>query len=451
MKKLSAKEKIGYSVGDVSSNLVWQAIMFFLPSFYTDTYGLPAAVVGTLFIVVRLFDAVIDPLMGTIADRTETRWGKFRPYILWMAVPYGVASILMFITPDCSLAAKTAWAYASYTLMMIIYTAIMIPYNALSGVMSSNAIDRTSLSSYRFIGAFTGGLIIQGLTLWLVERLGGGNDVQGYRLTMSVFAALSTFLFLITFLTTRERVKPESNSHSSLKDDYLDLLRNKPWLLLFAFSFLNLVYVAIRSSVLMYYFQYYIGNKALASAFMVSGTLAIIFSLTFTSWLTKIFGKRKLFILCMLIIGLSSMAFYVLKPTDIVALFSLQLIFSLASGPTMPLIWSMYADTADYSEWKTGRRATGLIFSASTFGQKAGTALGGAIALWVLSAVGYTPDIQQSPDTLQSIRALFGLYPGLLALICGVFVWFYPLSDQKLVQIELELKARKSESVVEGN
>lgn len=463
IQKLSFREKAGYALGDVASNVVWQALMYFLPIFYTDVYMLPAATVATMFLVVRLFDAVNDPLMGTIADRTRSRWGKYRPYILFMAVPYGIAGMIMFTVPEMGYTGKLIYAYATYMFMMIIYTMIMIPYNALSGVMTSDHVERTSLSSYRFIGAFAGGFLIQALTLKLVAYFGAGNQVRGYQYTMGVFAVLCIFLFLLTFLSTRERIQPSADQKSTIRQDLKDLFSNKPWLMLFFVSLFTLVYAFVRNGVIMYYFKYYVGDAVivlfgktysysadnLASYFMVSGTLAIILSLFLTGWLSRIAGKKPLFLICLSIIAATAFLFRALGPDDIKLMFILQIVFSLASGPTIPLVWAMYADTADYSEWKNNRRATGLVFSAATFAQKLGITIGGALPLWWLSTTGYQPEIIQNGQTLSAIKTMMSYVPAAGALLCAFFLLLYRLDDKTLDRITAEIVDRRKNKQAE--
>ncbi len=373
--KVPVKEKIGYGCGEFAGSLIWQVIIFFLPIFYTDTFGIPVAFVGTMFLAVRIFDALNDPIMGLIADRTETRWGKFRPYILWMCVPYVVCGVVMFVTPGFDIFGKKIYAFTTYALMMVVYTAMMIPYCSLTGVITGDHVERTSLTSYRFIGAYSGSLVVQGVMLWMVAKLGRGNDQIGFPLAMTVFGVLCLGVFLIAFATIRERVHPSKDQKTSPLHDLWDLVRNVPWIVLFLVSLVTLIYVPIRCGVIMYYFKYYVGNEGLAAVFMVSGTLCVMLGVTLSKWLTKTFGKRNAYIGCMAVIAVTMWLHYYLKPTDIKMLFALHWIYSLASGPTMPFVWSMYADAADYSEWKTGRRATGLVFSASTFAYKAGVAI----------------------------------------------------------------------------
>lgn len=441
--KLSIKEKLGFSAGEYSSSIVWQTLMFFLPTFYTDTFGLTVAKVGTMFLVIRFFDAFNDPIMGIIADRTNTRWGKFRPYILWFAIPYGIIAMLMFTTPDFTDAGKTVYAYVTYGLMMVVYTAIMIPYNSWVGVISPNSGERTSVSSYKFVFAYLAGITVQALVLPMVEYFGNGNDTEGYSTTMVILGLVSILFFLVTFFSSKERVQSETKVKSKLKNDLKDLLNNKNWIMLFITSILLLIYVIIRSGDIIYYFEYYLGRKNLASAFMVVGTIAVLLGVLPTKWVSSKIGKKKLFIICLVIIGLSQIGFYFATPEDIVIIFALQIIFSLASGPTMPLMWAMLADTADYSEWKTHRRATGLIFSAANMSIKSGVAIGGAAIMWILAYYGYEANKQQATESIFGIKIMMSFIPAIISGLCIIPLLFYNLTQSKLNQIENDLKERK--------
>ncbi len=443
MSKVSVKEKIGFSLGEYSSSIVWQTLMFFLPFFYTDTFGLTAASVALMFGVVRIFDAFTDPIMGIIADRTNTRWGKFRPFILWLAVPYGIAIVLMFTTPGFSYAGKIIYAYVTYSIMMVIYTAIMIPYNSLIGVISPSQSERTSVSSYKFVFAYAAGFSVQLLIIPMVEKLGVGDAGKGYQLTMAIFAAISIIFFIISFRSVRERVQPDPQQVSSLRADLKDLMSNKPWIILFVVSLFTLIYIAIRSADISYYFKYYLNLEGQMGYFMATGTVFVLLGVLPTRWLSSIYGKKKLFIYCLIIIAISSLGFYFAGPEDIVLIYAAQIIFSLASGPTMPLLWSMLADTADYSQWKNGRRATGLVYSAATFAQKTGFALGGVVVMALLSFYGFVANEPQSEASLQGIRLAISVIPAAIALLAAFLMAFYNLNDDWVKQIESELETRR--------
>ncbi len=443
MEKLSFKEKAGFSVGELAGSGLWQAILIFLPIFYTDVFGISAATIGTMFMLVRIFDAINDPIMGTIADRTETRWGKFRPYLIWMSAPFGILAFLLFLAPDLSTSGKVLYAYMSYISMMIIYTAVMIPYSALSGVMTSDYWDRTSLNSFRFIGAFAGAMLVQGLMLPAVKFLGQGVEITGYRWTMAIYGLACVFFFWVAFIATKERIQPVSEKSNAVLDDLKDLVKNKSWIVILLLSLVVLIYISIKSAVQVYYFQYYIQNKDLVSSFMVLGTAATIAAILLTKKLAEKFDKKKLLLLCNGIAGGLSILFFWVRPTDIVFLFAIQIVSSFAMGPLMPLLWSMMGDSADYSEWKTGRRATGLVFSASTFAFKAGGAIGGAISMYLLSFYGYIANTAQSAETLVGMRLMMSAWPAAGAFFCVIILLFYPLNAELMHKIAEELKERK--------
>lgn len=444
--KVSVKEKLGFSLGEYSSSVVWQTLMFFLPFFYTDTFGITAASVSVMFGVVRLFDAFTDPIMGIIADRTNTRWGKFRPYILWLALPYGIGIVLMFTTPDLVDGAKLIYAYITYSFMMVIYTAIMIPYNSLIGVISPNPAERTSVSSYKFVFAYAAGISVQLLIIPMVEKLGVGDAGKGYQLTMGIFAVISVIFFLISFKSVRERVKPDPAHVSNLRADLKDLFKNKPWIILFVVSLSTLIYVAIRSADISYYFKYYLDRESEMGTFMAVGTAFVLLGVLPTKWLSAKMGKKKLFVISLFIVSASSLVFYFAGPEDIVLIYAAQIIFSLASGPTMPLLWSMLADTADYSQWKNGRRATGLVYSAATFAQKSGFALGGVIVMGVLSFYGFEANEVQSETSITGIRMSLSVLPAVMAMLAAFLLMFYKLDDATVNQIEEELGKRRENS-----
>lgn len=441
--KLSIKEKLGYSFGEFAGSSLWQTMMFFLPVFYTDVFLLPAGAAATLFVIVRIFDALNDPIMGTIADRTRSRWGKFRPYLLFGAVPLGIVTVLMFTTPDFSDTGKLAYAYVTYFMLLVLYTVIMVPFNSLIGVMTSDPVERTSLSSYKFVFAYAAGITVQALLIPMVERLGQGNEARGYQLSMMGLAVICIIALVVAFLSSRERVTPDPAVRSSLKDDLKDLTGNRPWIILFLVSLIFLVYIAVRSASVIYYFEYFLGRKELASVFMVSGTLAVLLGVLPTKYLSKRFGKRNLFIACLVIIILSLVINFFAGPDHLVLIFTTQITFSLASGPTMPLLWSMLADTADYSEWKHHRRATGLVYSAATFAQKTGVALGASLMLAIIGAFGYIANVEQTEDSLMGIRTCMTLIPAAIAFIGTILLYFYNLKDSTLKEIESTLNARR--------
>ncbi len=444
--KLSIKEKLGYSFGEFAGSSLWQTMMFFLPAFYTDVFLLPATATATLFVIVRVFDALNDPIIGAIADRTNSRWGKFRPYLLFGAFPLGITTVLMFTTPEMSGTGKLAYAYTTYFLLLVFYTLVMVPFNSLVGVISPDPEERTSIASYKFVFAYGAGLVVQGLLIPTVERLGEGDEARGYQLAMTGLAAICILALFVAFRSTRERVKPDPAITSSLKADLKDIFSNRPWLILFASSVIFLIYIGTRSAAVIYYFEYYVGRKDLASIFMVSGTVAVLLGVLPTKFLSRKLGKRNLFIIVLALIVGSLVVNYFASPENLVLIFATQIVFSLASGPTMPLLWAMLADTADYSEWKNGRRATGLVYSAATMAQKTGVAIGAALMLGIIGQFGYIANVEQTPESLAGIRLTMTIVPAAIAFIGLLLLFFYNLNEDKLREIEQDLKLRREKS-----
>ncbi len=447
--RLSFKEKLAYGLGDTASNFYFQVFNIFLAIYYTDIFGLEPAVVGTLTLVVPIAVATLNPVIGVLADRTQTRWGKFRPYILWGAVPYGVLGFVMFANPALSDAGKLLYAYVTYTLMLIAYAAINTPYGALMGVMSSSSEERTSLNSYRFSCAFLGAFFIGGFVPDLKEWLtpAGGSPADGFRNTMAIFAVLSVAMFLYTFWHTKERVVSPPEQQSSLRDDLSDLKANLPWLVLFFVGFLNLANVGMRNGAGAYYFKYVVGNEVALGNFNKVGFLCFIAGALATKLFTKFFARRTLMIWLTLINGSAIAVCYVIAPTNLPLLYACNIIASFAAGPTPAIVWSMYADTADYGEWKFRRRATGLIFSATVFIQKVGLAIGSGMLGWLLAYYGYAANVAQTPRAIHGITLAFSLLPGAFALAAGACTFFYPLDEAQVKQIERDLVARKQTPV----
>lgn len=447
--KLSFKEKVGYGLGDTASNLYFQMFINFLLFFYTDVFGISAAVAGTMLMVSRFWDAAADPIMGIISDRTNTKWGKFRPYLIWSSGPLAIFGVLTFITPNFSATGKIVYAYITFTLVMVAYTAVNIPYSALLGVISSNSQERTSVSTFRFVLAFVGAFVVQGLTLPLVNFLGGGNQRLGFPLTMVIYGILACILFYITFSTTKERVIPPVSQKSSLKEDLKNLITNRPWMYLLIMSIFTLGYIIIRSGTILYYFKYYVGSEELASLFMVLGTIAVIIGVASTQFFAKKFGKKKFYIVVMSLSTILTAIFYFVSKDQIILIFVLNIGISFVMAPQAPLLWAMYADSADYSEWKNNRRATGLIFSAATFAQKFGMAVGGGMAGWLLAFFGFIANTPQSTFTLNGIRLMMSFIPAVGSLVATIAALFYELDDAKMEKIEEDLKSRKQEVLAE--
>lgn len=443
--RLSFKEKLAYGLGDTASNFCFQAINIFLAIYYTDTFGLDAAAAGTLMFVVPLAVAFLNPVIGAIADRTQTRWGKFRPYILWGCVPFGVLAWLLFANPALSPSGKLIYAYATYTLMLVVYAFVNTPYGALMGVMSPSSEDRTSLNSYRFACAFLGAFLIGGFVPDLKAMLtpAGGSPADGFRYTMAIFAVLSIGMFLFTFANTKERVTNPPEQKSSLREDLGDLKSNWPWMVLFFVGLLNLANVGLRSGAGTYYFKYVVGDEHAMGNFNKVGFLCFIGGALATKLFTDRWSRRSLLKWLTLVNGAGMFAGYFVDPHNLPALYACNIVASFAAGPTPAIVWSMYADTADYGEWKFRRRATGLLISAMVLAHKISMALGGALIGWLLAYYGFVANADQTPRVLHGVSLLFNVLPGALALGAGFVTFFYPLDETQVKEIERDLAARK--------
>ena len=444
--KLSLREKIGYSLGDTASHFVWDMVGFWILIFYTDTYGISAAAAGTIMLVARIWDMASDPIMGIISDRTKTRWGKFRPYILWMALPYSVLAVLTFTTPDFGNTGKIIYAGVTYILLMTVFTAINLPYSSLGAVMTSDSYERAGLNSYRFIFAFVGQLIVTGTALTLANYFGGGDSAKGYQYTLTLFAAVSFILFMITFKTTKERVQPPVKQKENLREDLKNLFNNRPWVILFFVGIVSFVMFAMQNLSIAYYFKYYIGREENVQLFNVIGTIALIVAIPFSKPLAKRFGKKKVFLASSLISGLFFILLYLPGVDDIYMIYGFNILAKMAYAPAVPLLWTMLADTADYSEWKSGRRATGLTFSAATFAQKAGWGIGGALAGWILAIYQFIPNVEQTDTAITGIKLMISVFPGILYMSCALLLYFYSIDHKLVVQMQKDLEERKSGS-----
>ncbi len=485
--KLSVTEKVGYALGDLSANLIFQTLVTFIAFFYTDVYGIPAGWAAfIIFWAGILGGAVFTPIMGAIADRTRTRWGKFRPWVLWTAIPFGVIVMLTFATPDFAPTGKLIYAGVTYLLLVMIYSANNLPYSALSGVLTGSMSERNSLSSYRFVAVMVAQFIIQVLVLPIVLILGDGDKAVGFERTMTILACAGVVMFFITFLTTRERVIPRPEQESSVKNDLKDLSRNRPWLIMLALTTLVFVALALKGGSYVYYFSEYMHEAALVafleqigfnnfidglnrlltgmgltefrwpedpatSAFSLYNATSIICQITgifFSKGLADRFGKRNVFGIGLFISTLFLLVYLVFPPDAVGLVFLAQIGHGLAYGVTVPLLWAMIADVADYSEWKNNRRATAIIFSAMIFGLKVGLAIGGALVAILLSAYGYRAGLaEQSADTVSGIRLLVSLFASLPFLIgCGL-LFFYEINKDLENRIERDLLVSRAENV----
>ncbi len=441
--KLSVKEKVGYALGDTAANLIFQTMVMFQLVFYTDTFGISAIAAGTILVVVRIFDAIFDPIMGIIADKTNTRWGKFRPWVIWTAIPFGVMGFLTFVTPDLSMTGKIVYAYTTYILLMMVYSMNNLPYSALSGVITGDLGERTSLSQYRFVFAMIAQLIVQGLALPMVNYFGQGDSVTGYQFTIGIFSALAVLFFFITFSTTKERIKPDPAQKATVKEHFRDLTKNGPWLAMFFLTLILFITLSMRGSVVLYYFRYYVGDESFFSMFNVLGTISTIIGIFFSKKVAMRFGKRNVFIGGLLGTTIFTALFVVLPPDAVNVMFVVEILRQFAYGFTIPLLWAMMADVADFSEWKNKRRATGIVFSAIVFALKAGLGFGGAITGYMLSLYGYVPNVAQNADALTGIKLTMSIFPAITFGICIVILLFYKITKQMEIKITDELTERR--------
>lgn len=484
--KLSVLEKTGYSLSDAAANFVFMTMILFQLNFYTDTLGIGAAAAGTMLLVGRLWDAFFDPMMGVLADRTNTRWGKFRPWVLWTAIPWGIVMVLAYTVPGFGTTGKVVWACLTNILLMTLYSMNNTPYSALGGVMTGDSKERTSLSSYRFVAAMLAQLIVGGFTLPLVAKFGQGDNAKGWQMTMTLWAVVCVVFFLITFVTTRERIKPEARQQADARGDFRSLMNNGPWIAMFVLTLSHFVYVAMQGGTTFYYFQYYVDKDALFafleeyglamtdstgvwnslldklglvlnadrsnlssvgfSLFNISGKIVTVIGVIASVYLSTKYGKKAVAIVGFTLATILMAAFILLPSNAIGATFLLEWARSLAYAPTIPLIWAMFADVADFAEWKTGRRITGLIFATILFALKTGLSLGGAIAGWVLSGYGYVANVAQTEHALLGIRMTISVYPAIFLAIVVVCLFCYKINKSLNVQIQDELTARRATS-----
>jgi GPH family glycoside/pentoside/hexuronide:cation symporter len=448
---LPVKEKIGYALGDAASNIFFQTVNTFLLFYYTDVFGIDPKVAGTLFVLARFWDALIDPFVGTLADRTRSRWGSYRPYLLWMAIPFGLIGYATFANPDLSGNAKILYAYITYFLLMTVYAAINVPYSALMGVMTPSSAERTSLSSYRFVGAFGGQLLIALGVMPLVRELGGEDQALGFKTTMALFSVLAVILFIATFLMTKERIQPLAEK-PDFRKDFAALFANRPWVIMVIAALLTLSGAAVRWAVTPHFFKYYGGYDGTpifffldhTSLFLTTGSLAFLTGIFFTSALVRRFGKRNLLIVLTLANALALLSFFFIPRDAYGTMVIVNAVASLLAGPTPALVWAIYTDVADYGEWRFGRRTTGLAFAAAMFAQKFGMSIGGGLAGWLLGIYGFEADQLQSEQTLQGLCLLFSIVPGAFAIANGIVLFWYPLKDDEIRQIETDLAHRRT-------
>ncbi len=483
--KLSFREKVGYSLGDSGANFVFQVLMAYQFFFFTQVMGISAFAAGTLFLVGRLFDAVTDPLMGIISDRTRHRWGRFRPWLLWSALPFAGIFWMTFTTPDFGPTGRLIYAYITYLLLMAVYTVNNVPYCALNGVMTGDINERTSISTHRFVAVTLTTFIVQGLTWPLVAKFGQGDNARGWSLTIGIFAAITVVLFVISFLAVRERVQPDPTQQSSPAQDLSDAFSNKPWLVLFFATMMIFIMLVLRGGAMMFYLNECVNRDALfaflkelhfvtpvdgimsgwqtalhifglliepnrsnipnvAYAFFgMAGTLFTIGGVLLSKPLSQRFGKRETFCGCLTLVAAMTMWLLFIPADGILQLLLQSVAWGICWGPTIPLLWSMIGDSADYSEWKTGRRATGFTFGGMVFALKCGLGLGGFMSGVILTLYGYTANSPASPIAILGIRHAVSIYPAMFVAGAVVILLFYPISHGLNYQIADELAARR--------
>ena len=438
----------------MASNLYFQTFVVFMPIFYTDVFGLAPAAMGTMMLFSRFWDAANDPLMGMIADRTDTKWGKFRPYIAGFAIPIGLAGFLAFNTPNFGTSGNLIYAYVTYILLMMMYTGVNVPYAALMGVITPNSSERTSVSQYRFAFAFIGQFIAGAVTLGLVQYFGSGNEAIGWKMVMVLYGIVAAALLFGTFSLTKERVLSKVSKQNKIKDDLKDLMKNKPWILMGLATFFQLTFIVMRGSSTTYYFRYFVGNQELnllgmnidlgyalfTSSFIGVGTVATFIGALLTSRINRYFSKKTIYSRFLIMSAICSLLFYFLAPENIILIYTLNALVSFFFGSVSVTQWAIYTDTADYGEWKFGRRSTALIMAASLFALKMGLTAGGTIVGWVLEGYGFIANEIQTESTLLGIKMLMSIFPALFGIIGGFLVLFYPITDEKMLEIELDLK-----------
>lgn len=461
---IKLKEKIGYGFGDMASSMFWKLFGSYLMIFYTDVFGLPAAVVGTLFLVTRVWDSAFDPIVGVVADRTHSRWGKFRPYLLFLAIPFSVIGVLTFVTPPFGDNGKLVYAYVTYSLMMMVYSAINVPYASLLGVMSDNPKERNTLSTYRMAFAYIGSFIALLLFMPMVNFWSGHSkeiaaQQQGWTLAVAVIAIMCALLFIGCFALTRERVKALHEKQAPLKEDLKDLWKNRPWWILLGAGVAALVFNSIRDGATVYYFKYFIVEEdfqtisffgvsfVLSGLYLSVGQIANIAGVILAAPISNRIGKKQTYMGSMAIATVLSILFFWFDKDNLPLIFTFQILISICAGSIFPLLWSMYADCTDYSELKTGNRATGLIFSSSSMSQKFGWAIGSALTGWLLSYFGFVANEVQQAEAIQGIKMFMSFLPAAGTLLSIVFISMYPLSEKKMLEISAALKSRRAETV----
>ena len=471
--KLSVLEKFGYSLGDLAANLVFQTLMTYLAYFYTDIYGLNASDATTIMYIVGTVAAFsFNPVIGALADRTNSKWGKFRPWILYTSIPLGIISVMAFSTPNFSYEGKVVYAVITYTLLLLLYASSNLPYSALSGVITGDMKERNSISSYRFVAVMFAQFFVQVFMLPIIIYSGAGDKALGIEIVMTWLAVIGTIMLLITFFTTKERIVPTEEQKSSVFEDLKDLITNKPWLIMLTLTTLTFISLAMKGGSYVYYFENYIdesrltvfispildyltsieinffGNDPVSAGFGLfnaGGIIFMIFGIGLSKALADRFGKRNIFALFLFISTIFIILFYFFDKSSVELMFGSQILHGFFYGITIPLLWAMIADVADYSEWKNNRRATAIIFSAMMVGLKLGLTIGGGLVVQILGNYGYeaNKELAQSEHVIQGVKLLVSIYPAIPFLIGITLLYFYEINKKMETQIEMDLRNRR--------
>ena len=472
--KLSIAEKFGYSLGDLAANLVFQTLVTYLAYFYTDIYGLKTNDASALILTVGLIAAFgFNPIIGALADRTSSRWGKFRPWILWTAVPLGVIALLAFSTPDFSYKGKLIYAVVTYTLLLLLYAANNLPYGALSGVITGDMKERNSMSAYRFVAVMFAQFFVQVFMYSIIISAGHGDKAVGIEKVMTWLAIIGTIMLIITFFTTKERIVPKPEQKSSLKQDLSDLFKNKPWVIMLTLTTLVFITLAMKGGAYVYYFENYVDKERLTTfitpilnaftsaginffgedpvsagfgLFNAGGIIFMIVGITISKWLADKYGKRDVFGIGLFISTLFILFFYFFPPKSVGLMYASQILHGFTYGVTIPLLWAMIADVADYSEWKNNRRATAIVFSAMMVGLKGGLTIGSSLLTWLLGLYDYIPNSEttQSATAINGTRLLVSVFPSIPFLVGAGLLFFYKINKKMELQIESDLKQRRA-------
>lgn len=442
--KVRLREKIGYSLGDASANLIFQLMMMFQLMFYTDVLGIGAGAAGLILLGARVLDAFIDPLAGILSDKTTTRWGKYRPWVVTTAVPLAAVFALSYLSPDWGERAKVAWAAGTYALLMALYSFNNTPYSSLGGVMTDEGRERTSVAQVRFVAATLATIVVQVATLPMVRLF--NSPKTGWAVTIGIYAFFAAVMLIVSGVTAKERIAPPPTQKTSLADDMKSVFSSAPWRAMFALTLFLFVTLALWGSASAYYFKYVVGEQTLDfSLFNAVGQgVTFVAVVTLPGVLSARFGKKATFITCLALTALFTALFYVVPTTSKVGLLAMCALKSLAYAPTIPLLWAMMGDVADWAEWTSGRRATGFVFAGIVFALKAGLGLGGALCGWLLGAAGFDPEATaQGPAAISAIRLAVSLVPGALFGIGCAALAFYPITKTKEIEMQLALRERR--------